>query len=228
MASFNGMKEASRAGMKRYPRPEAGKSPYRFNIPVCLAIVLVPLGCSVAFLTTLYRGMPVPVPPYRSDVIVPLAGAADRAAYAAVLVKQGIAERLISTLAHPGCRRAGGEPETCRTGVRNTVDEALLMRVVLKEEQVQRATIVTSPDHVLRAGAIFRIVFAGSDIQLTFASSPSQGSASPAIRLHELAKLFPSIAAALVGRLAPGLYRTLMEYRYRSGLFPSGQHPCES
>jgi uncharacterized SAM-binding protein YcdF (DUF218 family) len=228
MASFDRIKETSSGGMNGCPRPDAGKLSYPLSMRICLAIVLFLLGCSVAFLTMLYRSMPVAVQQRRSDVIVPLAGASDRAAYAAVLVEQGIGERLISTLVHPGCRRAGGDPGTCRTGVRNTVDEALLMRQVLKEEQVQRATIVTSPDHVLRAGAIFRIVFAGSDIQLTFASSPSQGSASPAIRLHELAKLFPSIAAALVGRLAPGLYRTLMEYRYRSGLFPSGQHPCES
>lgn len=214
--------------MEGQTRPEAGKLPYRFSIAVCLAIVLFSLGCGVALLTTLYRGMPVPVHQHRSDVIVPLAGAADRAAYAAVLVEQGIGERLISTLVHPGCRRSGGDPRACRTGVRNTVDEALLMRQVLKEEEVQRATIVTSPDHILRAGAIFRIVFAGSEIDLTFVSSPGSGSGSTAITRLELAKLFPSIAAALVGRLAPRLYRTLMEYRYRSALFASTVHLCDS
>lgn len=213
-------------GVKGRCPSDVKKVAYRLRIPVCLAIVLVPLGCSVAFFTTLQHGRRVPS--HRSDVIVPLAGAAERALYAAVLLEQGIGKRMISTLVHPGCRRAGGNPETCKTGVRNTIDEAILMRQVLKEEQVRRATIVTSPDHILRARTIFRIVFAGSGIELSFAASPSHHSTFTSLRFHEMAKLVPSIVAAFVGRVAPDVYRTLMDYRYRSGLFSGGLHPCDS
>ena len=152
--------------------------------------------------------------PPRSDVIVALATKSPgRAHYAALLVARGVASRMISTEVDAKCPRTGQPPQSCASGVHNTVDEALLMRRLLTPEGVRVATVVTSGYHVPRATVIFWIIFCGSGIQISVVAPP--GSAPTAKRLtREMLKLFPSVGAAVVGRLSPSLYRWVNEQIY--------------
>jgi len=143
--------------------------------------------------------------PQPSEVIVVLAWDSTRDDYAVALVEGGIAPRLLSTLVDPQCVRAGRPPRDCASDVRSTVDEALLMRRALMAEGVQRATIVTSNYHVLRAAAVFSTVFIGSGIQVSVVAPPALFPSGWLLR-SELVKFFPSVGAAVIGRLSPALY----------------------
>lgn len=144
--------------------------------------------------------------PLPSDVIVVLAGDSERDRYAAALVAQGVAPRMLSTLVDPQCVRAGQPPQVCASGVRSTVDEALLMHTALAAERVQRVTVVTSNYHILRAAVIFRIAFIGSGIQVSMVAPPGPPPGHEMI-ISELKKFFPSVGAAAIGRLSPMLYQ---------------------
>ena len=98
---------------------------------------------------------------------------------------------------------------------RNTVDEALTMRRILAAEHVRHAVVVTSDYHVLRAGAVFFAVFAGSGIQIEMTSVSDQGRSQFTLLLRELVMLGPSIGGALLGRLSPTTYEAIMQFRYR-------------
>jgi hypothetical protein len=138
----------------------------------------------------------------------------NRAAYARSLVESDVAPRMLSTLVDPECVRAGSLPQACASDVRTTVDEALLMRRVLTAEGVRRATVVTSGYHVPRATVIFRIIFLGSGIQVSVVAPPA-GLPPIGKRLaHEILKFFPSVAAAVVGRFSPPLYRWINQHIY--------------
>ena len=150
--------------------------------------------------------------PQPADVIVVLAGGAERAPYAASLIERGLAPNMLSTLVDPACIRAGRPPDTCATGVRNTVDEALMMRRILGREQVERFMIVTSRSHIVRAAAVFSVVFFGSGIDLNVVPTPHVSfREAPAIR--ELLSFFPSLGGAVLGRFSPELYEWIMQYR---------------
>ncbi|MER3422318.1 MAG: hypothetical protein C4293_02885 [Nitrospiraceae bacterium] len=156
----------------------------------------------------------------RSDVIVVLAGDSERTLYAASLAEQGAAARTLSTLLDPGCLQAGRSTEECGTGVRNTVDEALVMRRILSQEQVRRVAVVTSRYHVARAASVFGILFAGSGIQLDVVAPPLTKPLSEELRVQELVKFVPSIMAATLARFTPALYQWLMHY------YPAAANQC--
>jgi uncharacterized SAM-binding protein YcdF (DUF218 family) len=147
------------------------------------------------------------------DVIVVLAGDADRRAHASFLVRQALGARVLSTRIWPHCTQMDHPSHACRTGVRNTVDEALVMHRILSLEDVRQATVVTSRYHLMRATAVFRVVFIGSGIRLRFAAPPDSEPASIRVAMSELLKFIPSIAAAVVGRLAPDVYESVMRHR---------------
>ncbi len=153
--------------------------------------------------------------PSPSDVIVPLASKSrlERAAYARSLVERDVAPRVLSTLVDPECVRAGRLPQACASGVRNTVDEALLMRRVFTAEGVRRATIVTSGYHVPRATVIFWIVFLGSQIEVSVVAPPESPPTGKRL-IRELWKFLPSVGAAVVGRFSPLLYGWINQQIY--------------
>lgn len=158
-------------------------------------------------LSSLY-GIPSP-----AEVIVVLAGSGERAPYAQSLIDRGLAPRMLFTKVFPECERMGRPLSACRTGVRNTIDEALLMRRILAQHGVERVTVVTSRVHVVRARAVFTAVFLGSGIAVTVVSPPHVDFPEET-SLREVLKFLPSVGAALVGRLAPSLYEEIMEVRY--------------
>ncbi len=168
------------------------------------------VGLSVPLLV----GYRIGAEPPPSDVIVALESRSrERAHHAASLVARGVAPRMLSTLVDPVCSHTGQPPQSCASGVHNTVDEALLMRRVLTAERVRRATVVTSGYHVPRATVIFRIIFLGSGIQVSVVAPPR--SPLTAKRLtREMLKLFPSVGAAVVGRFSPSLYGLINQQIY--------------
>jgi len=147
--------------------------------------------------------------PRPSDVIVVLADAPERALYARTLLGRGVAPRLLSTLVDPQCVHTGRAPEACPSGVRNTVDEALLARRALLPEGLRRVTVVTSGHHSLRASLVFKIVFAGSGTEVRVVAPPGSLASDPEIA-HELWSLVPSAGGAVIGRLSPSLYEWLV------------------
>ena len=166
---------------------------------VCLAIWIV------ATLTLFYEADTSTVgEPPRADVIVVLSGEADRAAYAAFLARQGTAARVVSTRLDPRCVEV--DRPACRTGVRNTVDEAHLMRCVLLQQRVRDIIIVTSRYHAARAAAVFATVFAGSGVRWRVVAPPRGARVMEELRLKEMVKIPPSLGHAVVARLAPDLY----------------------
>ena len=153
------------------------------------------------------------MPMHQVDALVVLAGAQERWVYAQALLAQGHAQRLLSTLYDPICLRVGKTLDGCPTGVRNTVDEAITMRRVLVQENIQRTTIVTSEYHALRTAAIFAVVFAGSGIDFHVVGAPISGLSQSQFLLRELAKLGPSVAGAIIARISPSLYESLLSLR---------------
>ena len=152
--------------------------------------------------------------PERTDALVVLAGDAEREAYAVWLLEQGVASLALSTGVDPHCLRAGESRETCRTGIRNTIDEALVMRRILMAGPTRHATVVTSRYHLLRAAVVFEIAFAGSGVELEFIGPPDSKGPSVRVMKTEWLKLVPSVGAVIIGRVAPKLYDRLMRYRY--------------
>jgi uncharacterized SAM-binding protein YcdF (DUF218 family) len=149
-----------------------------------------------------------------SNAIVVLAKDPERDAYAEMLVKQGVAPEALSTLTDPDCLRRDHSTNVCTTGVRNTIDEALVMRQILKRKNVQRVTIVTSRSHVARAAAVFTVVFLGSGVSLNVVAPPDS-SFQEVLSMREFKSLFPSLCGAILGRFTPELYEWILQYRYR-------------
>ena len=183
------------------------------SILICIVIAVFCWGAKAMFPSHLSKRDATPMPTQQVDALVVLAGAQERWAYAQALLVQGHARRLLSTLYDPICLRVGKLLEGCPTGVRNTVDEAVTMRRVLVQEHIQRTTIVTSEYHALRTAAIFAVVFAGSGIDLDVVGVPTPDLSQAQFLLREMAKLGPSIAGAIVARLSPSLYESLLSLR---------------
>ncbi|MFO0700484.1 MAG: YdcF family protein [Nitrospira sp.] len=162
-------------------------------------------------LVTVFLQHPLFEQPRSADVIVVLAQDIKRIQHAAALVERGFAPRTLSTLIDPDCFRESKVGALCATGVRNTVDEALTMRRVLAREGVDRVMIVTSRDHVVRAAAIFTLVFFGSGVEVNIVATPLDVSQKvPSAR--EIRSFFPSLGGALLGRFFPELYEWLRPY----------------
>jgi hypothetical protein len=142
---------------------------------------------------------------FAADVIVPLAGTAARSAYAKTLLGRQAAAQLSSTLVDTHCLRMHGPNPVCATRVRNTIDEALVLRRVFEEEGFNRAIVVTSRYHVSRAAAVFRIIFSGSKTDVRFVAPP-EGQLTQEQVIREAKVYAPSVAAAVVARIVPGLY----------------------
>jgi uncharacterized SAM-binding protein YcdF (DUF218 family) len=87
------------------------------------------------------------------------------------------------------------------------------MRRVLEREHIHSTTIVTSEYHALRTAAIFAVVFAGSGIDFAVVGAPASDASQSRFLLRELVKLGPSIAGAIVARLSPPLYESLLSLR---------------
>lgn len=188
---------------------------------VLLATFLLPFAglyglnwliCHPEFVTV-FRPDPLFERPQPADAIVTLAEEVERTRYAALLAERGLAPRILSTLVDTACLRERGVRELCATGVRNTVDEALIMRRVLARERVDRVMIVTSRDHVVRTAAIFTLVFFGTGIDVNVVATPL--GAYPGVpSVRELLSFFPSLGGAVLGRFAPELYGWIMQYRF--------------
>lgn len=142
-----------------------------------------------------------------ADVIAALAGSPDRMTYAQSLVKQGIAPDIMSTLVDPIClrERERGPRPACATRVRNTIDEAVVLRRIFDHEGFARAIVVTSDSHLARATAIFDIIFAGSGIDVHFVASPEAHLTREHVN-KEVTSYLPSLAAAVLARFVPALY----------------------
>jgi len=155
-----------------------------------------------------------------ADIIVPLAGSSERDAYAHTLWSRRIAPALGSTLFDTECLRRRGFDSACATGVRNTVDEAVVLRRLFQEARVARAIVVTSPYHLARATAIFAVMFVGTGIDVHVVATPHASAASHALA-KEVKSYLPSLGAAVLARLFPPAYewsmrslRTLRSWRY--------------
>ena len=150
--------------------------------------------------------------PQPADVIVVLAGKPERARYAALLAEKRLAPRVLTTLVDPDCFSKSGVRELCATGVRDTVDEALTMRLILARERVDRVMVVTSRSHVVRTAAVFTLVFFGTGMGVQVVATPLDS--SPKVpSAPEILKFFPSLGSAILGRLNPELYGWIMQYR---------------
>jgi uncharacterized SAM-binding protein YcdF (DUF218 family) len=144
-----------------------------------------------------------------ADIIVPLAGSADRIEYAHTLWSRRVAPALGSTLVDRRCLHRLGPDPRCATGVRNTVDEALVLRRFFEEERVTRAIIVTSRYHLARTRAIFSVIFAGTGIDVHFVATPDSSAVSHAVT-KEVRSYLPSLGAAVVARMSPPAYEWSM------------------
>lgn len=162
----------------------------------------------------------------RLEAVIVLAGAEHRWAFAERMVQQGHAPRILSTLVLPHCVSVGADESACRTGVRNTVDEALVMRRVLKGEHIRRAAVVTSDFHLLRAGAVFSLVFAGSGIHLDMVPASQESRSRFAQLAREMGMLGPSMGGALLGRFLPSLYEPLMLMLYDGRAGAASSQTC--
>lgn len=140
-----------------------------------------------------------------ADLIVALAGNPDRRSYALSLVKQGIAPEFMSTLFDSGCLREGRSGPACVMRVRNTIDEALVLRRIVDRERYTTVIVVTSRYHLARARAIFRVIFAGSATAIHFVATPGNSPTNVQIR-REARSYLPSLAGALLARSVPSLY----------------------
>lgn len=161
---------------------------------------------------TLFHPHPLFDRPQPADAIVALAKDIERDRYAALLAEQGLAPRILSTLVDATCLRERGVRELCATGVRNTVDEALALRRILARERMERVMIVTSRDHVVRAAAIFTLVFLGTGLEANMVATPL-GAAPRAPSVREIRSFLPSLGAAMLGRFVPQLYEWFLQGR---------------
>lgn len=139
-------------------------------------------------------------------VIIVLGGEADRMVHAASLAKADMQIRMLSTCVDTQCLRTGLSPNMCATGVRNTIDEAVLMHRILLRDQIKAAIIVTSRYHAVRASSIFTIMFAGTGIQIQTVAPLSANSTLEQLSIQELVKYFPSVGGTLLARFTPDLY----------------------
>jgi uncharacterized SAM-binding protein YcdF (DUF218 family) len=160
-------------------------------------------------------------PPSEADVIVVLQGSPEREEFAAKLVRQGVAPRFLSTLFDPDCVRAGNPPHSCPSRVRNTVDEALLMRRALSSQGVRRLLVVTSNFHRLRAATVFKLAFRGTGTRVRVVAPPSPFPHWSSLA-HEAWSFLPSAAAAIVARLSPSLYESIVQRRGTEPCLPTG------
>lgn len=147
-----------------------------------------------------------------ADVIVPLAGSPDRSAYARTLLQRQTAANVASTLVDTRCLRTHGSNPVCATRVRNTIDEAIVLRRIFDEERYTSAIVVTSRYHLARAAAVFRIIFAGSETDVHFVATPeahlTRGQVS-----REVKSYLPSLAGAALARFVPSLYEWTLRNR---------------
>src|SRR5262249_53728603 len=130
--------------------------------------------------------------PQPADVIIALAGRRERAEYATLLVERRLAPRILTTVVDADCLSKGGARELCATGVRNTVDEALTMRLILARERVDHVMVVTSRSHCVRTAAIFTLVFAGTGMDVNVVATPL-GAPPGAPSVREVLSFFPSL-----------------------------------
>lgn len=151
-----------------------------------------------------------------ADIVVPLAQSPDRMAYANMLVRQRRAAHVGSTLVDTRCLQRHGSNQACATGVRNTIDEAIHLRRQFGEEGIMRAIVVTSPDHLARAAAVFSIIFAGTGIHVQVVGTPGAGPSQEHVT-HEVKSYLPSLAAAVMARFVPAAYEWSVRSFRRSG-----------
>jgi hypothetical protein len=147
-----------------------------------------------------------------ADVIVPLAGAPDRSAYARTLLRRQTAPNIASTLVDTRCLRTHGPNPVCATRVRNTIDEAIVLRRIFKEERFTSAIVVTSRYHLARAAAVFRIIFAGSETVVHFVATPEAHLIRTQVS-REVKTYLPSLAGAVLARFVPSLYEWTVRNR---------------
>src|SRR5471032_533316 len=161
------------------------------RVIVALASLLVLMtGCTVLFAD---RWRYDADQPKRSDAIIVLAGAAERARYAADLYRQGYAP--IVYVVRPTDRSSPPEEETNRaillkSGVPEEAIRIFSVAAVntLAEAHVSSATlpagvktvlVVTSPKHVRRARIIFTDVLAGRGVGVTVVATPDERNPGP-------------------------------------------------
>jgi uncharacterized SAM-binding protein YcdF (DUF218 family) len=187
-------------------------------IRLLLALLLsAAIAGIVCFMVLVRRAGAGATLPSEADVIVVLHGSPERERFAEELVRRGVAPRILSTLVDPDCVRAGNPPQSCPSRVRNTVDEALLMRRALPSQGIRRLVVVTSNFHRLRAAAVFKLAFAGSGIDVRVVAPPGPSPRWSSVS-HELWSFVPSAAAAIVGRFSPSIYESIVQRR--------GSKPC--
>jgi len=88
----------------------------------------------------------------------------------------------------------------------------LTMRRVLARERVNRVMVVTSRSHVVRTAAVFTLVFVGTGMDVNIVATPL-GAPPGAPSVREILSFFPSLGGAVLGRVNPGLYSWIMQYR---------------
>lgn len=144
------------------------------------------------WLTRLAAFLLVNEPPVRSDVIFVLDGGDERVLHGVKLYQAGHAPRIWFSLG-PGeapdvfdlrsvrvaralehIRRQGVTEDrmTVEGRARSTNDEATLAKDFAAREGCQSAIVVSSPFHMRRVAMIFRRVFRGSGVRLTFCGVP--------------------------------------------------------
>lgn len=202
------------------PGGETSARAFPVASPLVLSFVLflIVFSSGWAAITLEFFGSDQPVEKltelWRPEMIVVLAGDPERATYAQSLVQKGIRAPIVFTVTNFQCVRSGAPSSACATGVRNTVDEAVLMRRILSAEHVQHVAIVTSRYQAARAASVFGIIFAGSEIDVSVVAPPRSQGILQELHAQELVKWFPSIGAAMLARFAPESYEELMQYRY--------------
>lgn len=149
-------------------------------------------------LTRLGRYLILEHPPRRSDLIVCLAGGnIERGLSTADAFKQGLAPRILITReelpdGYELAKERGIDypknvdllvmllrelevPESAiiigESTVRSTIDEAKLVRAVVKKKGYRSLIILTSPTHTRRAWLTFRKIFKDSDVRILVISS---------------------------------------------------------
>lgn len=146
------------------------------------------------------------------DMVVALAGSPDRALYAKALVTQGVAPDSMTTLVDPYCLRLRGVRTVCRTSVRNTIDEAVILRRIFARERVSGVIVVTSRYHLARASAVFATVFAGAGTTIRVVAPPGDRLSAERVGREALSYL-PSLIAAALARSMPAAYEWLVRHQ---------------